>query len=931
MTKKKRMTFFLSVVIGTFLAVGCTDKEEDELRAPSDGVMVECNLDIAAASNVTRMTNGASTEHAITALSALVFDSSDKYLYRSSVKNMTTTATSCKASFKLEEKEIEQRIVLIANSDVANTTVFTKGNSWDAIAKQILFDTKGKVSLDAKQPIPLFGQTELLTIGENTTSITTKVKMVRALARVDVGMFKPFANMSNIPDAPEAEALPDGNGGTYTLTSVDLYYSRTQGLVLPYKAAIPSTWSNAENTRATSVTATSIPPTSGIYADEQGGPKAISYTPTGNASTGAIFLAENDAEGAKVGTTDQQPTVLVVGITYKGKVNYYRIDFSTSEKDATRLPILRNHRYIFSIKAVRGHGADSKEEALEAGANNLEYYLDITGSYNTGSYVSGDKYFYTNYSVTVPGNQNIYAKVSFKTNITSFAESNVQLQKQASDGSWEDVTTPSDKGFTWKITINNDASTNEVKAGTFDFHCTSDNLDAPIPFRLKITLDPLDVFYIDCTLDIGRLQYDITDVKVNGLYLPTMKLGDVSTPHALTADNTLTVTLHTNNADYEKADAKGRTQYWELSTNSINGYSFQGKGTFTNGKQATGGGIDYTVTLEGTGIPEYAGFNSFTLSSDGMTLDDPTVPSVYDKSVLVPVGYTPKTMFTYSWWTGTFGYATESGGSNKFVSTAKNIGFEPKSTLPLRQLTRINQNGWLNETNFIKEVNANPDLILLGFDITMTQKVGQALADYVNQGGTVIFLSDGAGGTAQGGLDYFVSKIDGLSGLKVGGSFISGTGNGGCYSFAAVGEDGVTATDPIMAGPFGSLFGSYWGRDRNNLVGVDVTTLPTADKDLVIYSYDGSRTEKKYATFWRYKGLLWIGDGGFIAQSNKTEGDYDNQPFWIASDGTPIPDADIKIDGTLGAENSRTFGNILYWAVDRAEQRTQAAKAAGQP
>jgi hypothetical protein len=424
----------------------------------------------------------------------------------------------------------------------------------------------------------------------------------------------------------------------------------------------------------------------------------------------------------------------------------------------------------------------------------------------------------------------------------------------------------------------------------------------------------------------------VVRVKVNGLYLPKMTLGEKATTYPLDSKNTLTATILTRNNSYEGAtDTRSNAQKWYLSTNAINGYHFEGSGTFENGTPVSGG-VEYTVTLQGTGTPEKAGYNSFTLSTDGVTLEDVGQPSVYGKSVLVPVGYNPKTMFGYCWWTGLFGYATEGGGSNKFVSTSQNLGFEPSSKIPIRQFTRVNQTGYISSA-FADEMAKNPDFVLLGFDITMDPKTGQTLADYVNKGGTVIFFSDGSGGTAPDGLKNFVSKIDGLNSasLSIAGPGVKGlpgvTG-GGLYLFPKTpGEGNVAATDPIMAGPFGSLFNSYWGRDVDNLVGVK--GLPTSDPNLVIYSYTGDRSDTSIATFWRYKGLLWVGDGGFISQANAHEGTYDIEPFWIKADGTPIANDNMKLsDYDHGAENSKAFGNILYWAIDRAERQSMAAQTA---
>lgn len=78
-------------------------------------------------------------------------------------------------------------------------------------------------------------------------------------------------------------------------------------------------------------------------------------------------------------------------------------------------------------------------------------------------------------------------------------------------------------------------------------------------------------------------------------------LGDYYVGKELTADNTMTLEVNVS-----------ATGYWNISTNTVNGYSFSGSGTFTTpGVQV--------IELVGTGKPNASGTNLFNLSSNSDT------------------------------------------------------------------------------------------------------------------------------------------------------------------------------------------------------------------------------------------------------------------------------------------------------------------------
>ena len=71
---------------------------------------------------------------------------------------------------------------------------------------------------------------------------------------------------------------------------------------------------------------------------------------------------------------------LVIGGTYLGKLNYYRIDFTTEKYNAANVPlhdVLRNHIYRYSITNVSQSGYATPEAAYKGRPVGLDFTADI--------------------------------------------------------------------------------------------------------------------------------------------------------------------------------------------------------------------------------------------------------------------------------------------------------------------------------------------------------------------------------------------------------------------------------------------------------------------------------------------------------------------------------------------------------------------------
>ncbi|GAE84228.1 hypothetical protein [Bacteroides reticulotermitis] len=79
-----------------------------------------------------------------------------------------------------------------------------------------------------------------------------------------------------------------------------------------------------------------------------------------------------------------------------------------------------------------------------------------------------------------------------------------------------------------------------------------------------------------------------------------------------------------------------------------------------------------------------------------------------------------------------------------------------------------------------------------------------------------------------------------------------------------------------MVGPFGSLWGANWGEDASSTVGIT----NFSDLNSVIYTRGSNDYNSGDVTMFRRNGLLYIGDGGFLSQSNRTSISPIIEPFW---------------------------------------------------
>ena len=234
--------------------------------------------------------------------------------------------------------------------------------------------------------IPMFGfaGNSPDTPQEITEGMALSANLLRAVARVDVG----------VGTYQENTGTWNKTGVNFDLTHVYVFKPQNKYALLPSESNLQY---NVQN--APSVTAPSPAGTLGSHYFEY----------TGSAITNAtyckseIYLPEVAFNGGTVyDANNESRTALVIGGTYKGKTNYYRIDFtnaSTNVEGTALNDILRNHIYRYSITNVNQSGYATPEAAYSGKPVGLNFTATVT------DWVAG---------VTVSPNLDMLVRMNFK-------------------------------------------------------------------------------------------------------------------------------------------------------------------------------------------------------------------------------------------------------------------------------------------------------------------------------------------------------------------------------------------------------------------------------------------------------------------------------------------------------------------------------------
>lgn len=840
--------------------------------------------------------------------------------------------TKAEATIKLVKSESDNdmySITIIANHDISDAEI-QQWYSKPGVYSDFIYDLPGKWNADDTNPelFPMCGESDPFNVTENMSNI--KINMVRALARIDVGL---GFTVENGKWSEKAEGIEN-----FSLKEVKVYRTYDKIATAPtkdyrFEPTIPHTATRREDNNPLSYTL----------------PNDIG----GNALVREIYVPEADIASP---VSNDNVHCLVIGGYYRGSttMTYYRLDFSTLGDDfRTYYYLLRNHRYIFNITEVMGPGFSTAEEALKSHAtiNKIGYDLIVWDETIHEMEVQGKYYFgldqrdilFEAPSSTEDTN-NIF-NIKYQTNYPLSATDPMtftwksEVENPLKESPFAAVWDPSTKGI--KLTAKKANETNTV---------LSDSLFVKAgPFTLKVHVQQK---YIN-------FKYTVTceTVTVTGTY---KRSGTLNANHYIT----LSVTAEDRNIEGYN---------YVLETDTVNGISFRAEGQFNFAGIATGQPLVQNIKLMGTGTIDSDIDNMpFTLqirsnSSSGSYCEATITPVITKMRVLTIAN------------NDNYGYdiGNPNRGANLVVSSPNNFGPNDNSIVKIDGFEFIRSGNnisslstttkqWLRDgAEVVDEDGVRrkylADILYIGHDglhAFSNDADAQIFIDYMKKGGVIISFFEGETGIRTVMKALFNQTSITLSGV---------TGNGVLpfigHDLYKTGTEEEWAqylyslqSDPILNGPFGNLIDKQWGEDAGFADAININAFPTTEDgkiidDITIYSYNtnlgASRPSlsKDYVSSFKYEtsldsdnlvSFVFFCDGGFVSSDNSTvakphTGSIPCPLWWDTTTMFPIPK---NVNGRgynnsgYPAYNSQAFCNTLAWAINRSADLYRDREAA---
>lgn len=367
--------------MGLFGFTSCTDRleEVEEQYTGENEVWVRLIVSRPYSGKEVRSKAGNDRETEIDEIQLLVFEEGG-YKYRVpgiSITNLGTT-TSFSARLLATDKTLDLYIVANATAAVlANEPQVGDTENEVRTKLQLGFPLGGNFTT-----LPMSGHYRLVSgLDANYRQEISGVSMLRAVARVDVLV---------------------GGITNFELTSIQAYRVNSR-IQLIANQDLPV------------VTAPSIPVNSRMEVNTP--VSAVS----GNQAVSGLYLSESvsPAESERVNGA----TCVVVGGKYagSGEVTYYRIDFDPDDTQGSFGQILRNHRYVFTIRSVAGPGWPSADEAASNRSAQINLDIQSWDESTTDMYFDTDHHFGVSTREVVLGSkQNAALTVQVDTDLSDY-------------------------------------------------------------------------------------------------------------------------------------------------------------------------------------------------------------------------------------------------------------------------------------------------------------------------------------------------------------------------------------------------------------------------------------------------------------------------------------------------------------------------------
>ncbi len=341
-----------------------------------EAVYLDVRLTAGDAPASRAMTADAESAIDIGTLRVLVFDERDRLsdVAPCTIHNASFVTFRLRGSVNGEK----YRVVMLVNAENAPSVAELRtkwiGRPYSELAEAcFFFDVNGAWDTSLRTSIPMWAGFEPMVV-EPDMPFPKNVRMIRAVARADVGV---GVDENGMPD-------PAARIAEFRLDSVRLFGSKRRGWAMPRPDAFVAdqdaalTEASAPSLWVPEYASNGLLPGGGYDAKGDVGGLLYAVPQLGGGSA-ALFRGIYLAESAEF---PADSACLVLSGRYKSDPNaswndvettYYRVDFCRDVRDGGGLaPVLRNHRYLFSVKRVSGPGMPTVEEALKSASVNLE-------------------------------------------------------------------------------------------------------------------------------------------------------------------------------------------------------------------------------------------------------------------------------------------------------------------------------------------------------------------------------------------------------------------------------------------------------------------------------------------------------------------------------------------------------------------------------
>lgn len=404
------------------------------------------------------------------------------------------------------------------------------------------------------------------------------------------------------------------------------------------------------------------------------------------------------------------------------------------------------------------------------------------------------------------------------------------------------------------------------------------------PTLLNGAGDPIKI-QTNGTLVCESLNIKVEDVTIIPEYIINCSQisikGKYTVNQMLTSSNELSLQLTA------PLTATGAT--YHIYSNTVNGYQFEGKGILIGGNQ--------TITLKASGQPQKNGTDTFFLttnSSLGATSCTFVVKVAARKMKVLGLANNDNSYNLGR--SGNLLYQVLNN-TNYFDNNQNSIylvnGFD------FMALSNLN-NAQINQFQ-----NYKPDIVLVQYNFTANADQQDFLAQYVANGGVLIYCTDGDGqtaarNTAARNLSRKILNDDGME--------VTGSDSNNLMT--------IQNTDNLISnGPFLNLVGKSMGRDAGNNFRFEIVNFPFDKANIIAYGDDNNNTIRAFVA--KNTGYAFFGDGAPFAANQGTQA-YN----WPAKFNT-LNGITVAIPNTYGAVtsyNSHLFLNLMAWAVDYAQK-----------